>query len=251
MTFVNLSGQLPAGVGASQVGSNGLKAFSASSALAADDLNNTYKDVQLPLTYLLQPGVTTTGSITASGLVVSFPSGFAFFAQNVWTNNATVTTTVTDGTTTYIWGCSDGNLRKTSSSTQPTGYTGSGSCLLCSATASGGTATIDISAQQLSTIGNKVNASATAGAATANADKGTVTSENLTTAAGSSYTLTITNNRINAASLVFVSVANGTNTASEITSQRVTPAAGSVVIIVKNTGSAAWNGTLKISFFVQ
>ncbi len=101
-------------------------------------------------------------------------------------------------------------------------------------------------------IGDSNTASATAGAATCNSQKGTITSEALTTAAGSDYVLTLTNNKISATSLVFVSVDNGTNTTEGLAVNRVTPGSGSVVIRIRNThASSALNGTIKINFFIQ
>lgn len=93
-------------------------------------------------------------------------------------------------------------------------------------------------------------AAATAGAATLNKQSGTITSESITTAAGASYTLTLTNSVVTAASRVFASADNGTNSQGELTVARITPAAGSVVILVKNVhASQALNGTIKINFF--
>jgi hypothetical protein len=92
-------------------------------------------------------------------------------------------------------------------------------------------------------------ATATAGAATLAAGRGKVTSEALTTAAAAAYTLTITNTAIAAADIVMASVANGTNTQGVPVITRVTPAAGSLVIVVTNLhASQALNGTLVISF---
>lgn len=97
-------------------------------------------------------------------------------------------------------------------------------------------------------IDNGVATSA-AGAVTLHKQAGVVTTEALATAAAGVYTLTVTNNRIKATDLVFVSVQNGTNSAGDPTVLRVTPANGSVVITIKNTHAAnALNGTLKISF---
>ena len=94
-------------------------------------------------------------------------------------------------------------------------------------------------------------ATATGGAATLSKQSGTITSEALTTAAESVYTLTLTNTVVTAASRVFVSADNGTNTQGELSVLRVTPASGSVVILVKNShASQALNGTIKINFFV-
>jgi hypothetical protein len=95
-------------------------------------------------------------------------------------------------------------------------------------------------------------ASATAGAATLNQPSGVITTETLTTAQNASYTLTLTNSKIRATDIVFVSLANGTNSQGTPVVVRVTPANGSVVVIVKNMHDAtqALNGTLKLSFVV-
>lgn len=91
---------------------------------------------------------------------------------------------------------------------------------------------------------------AAAGAATLNTAAGKVTSEALTTAQNALYTLTLTNSRIAAADIVLATLANGTNTQGTPVIVRVTPAAGSVVIVVKNMHDAAQalNGTIVISF---
>lgn len=94
-------------------------------------------------------------------------------------------------------------------------------------------------------------AAATAGAATLSKMAGKVTSEALTTAAAASYTLTITNTAIAAADMVFASVAYGTATTGVPVISRVTPGAGSVVIVITNEhASAALNGTIVVSFLV-
>lgn len=94
-------------------------------------------------------------------------------------------------------------------------------------------------------------ATATTGAATLNKDAGVITSESLTTAAGATYTLTLTNSSIAAADQVFASVQLGTATTGMPAVTTVTPGSGSVVIIVQNIhSSAALNGTIKIAFVV-
>jgi hypothetical protein len=95
-------------------------------------------------------------------------------------------------------------------------------------------------------------ASATAGAATLSKRAGVITSEALTTAQNASYTLTLTNTEIAAADIVLCSLTNGTNTQGTPIITKVTPAAGSVVIVVKNMHDAAQalNGTIKIAFMV-
>jgi uncharacterized phosphosugar-binding protein len=95
-------------------------------------------------------------------------------------------------------------------------------------------------------------ASATAGAATLPALQGKITSEALTTAQNAIYTLTLTNTQIAAADIVMVSVSNGTNTQGSPVVTRVSPAAGSVVILVANlhASAQALNGTIVVSFVV-
>jgi hypothetical protein len=99
--------------------------------------------------------------------------------------------------------------------------------------------------------GGTKTAAATAGAATLSRYSGVVTSESITTAAGSNYTLTLTNTLIAAADQVFVSVSFGTNTQGTPYVSTVTPAAGSVVIVIKNDhATLAFNGTIKVQFLV-
>jgi hypothetical protein len=108
--------------------------------------------------------------------------------------------------------------------------------------ASGGFTTVKIDS------GTKA-ATATSGAATLNKNSGSITTESLTTAAAADYTLTITNSAILATDMVMASVQQGTSTTGEPTITTVTPAAGSLVIKVRNTAaSAALNGTLIVSF---
>lgn len=94
-------------------------------------------------------------------------------------------------------------------------------------------------------------ASATAGAATLNKSSGVITTESLSTAAGASYTLTITNSQVAAADQPFASVWLGTATTGTPVVTITKPLAGSLLVTVKNIdASAAFNGTLKIAFGV-
>ena len=97
---------------------------------------------------------------------------------------------------------------------------------------------------------NSGTATAVAGAATLANRFGKITTEALTTAQNANYTLTITNTSVVASDLVMASVANGTNTQGTPIIVRVTPAAGSLVIIVRNAhdSAQAFNGTLVVSF---
>lgn len=94
-------------------------------------------------------------------------------------------------------------------------------------------------------------ATATSGAATLHKNSGVITTESLTTAAGSEYALTLTNNTIAAGDIVLASVQNGDNTIAPIFVSTVTPASGSVVIkVVNGHASSQLNGKLKIAFAV-
>lgn len=109
-------------------------------------------------------------------------------------------------------------------------------------------------------------ATASAGAATLNNKCGVITSEILTTAAGSSYTLTLTNTVAAATDLVVWSVENGTNTQGDLQVGRALPGAGSITFTAKNADfanqtngqslahsgapSAFGSGTIKIRYFI-
>jgi hypothetical protein len=103
--------------------------------------------------------------------------------------------------------------------------------------------------ERLSVGNGTKTAAASAGAATLNKSAGVITSEALTTAAGATYTLTLTDSNIAAADQVFASVAMGTATAGLPMVATVKPAAGSVVIVIRNShASAALDGTIKVAF---
>lgn len=94
-------------------------------------------------------------------------------------------------------------------------------------------------------------ANASAGAATITGTAGKVTSEDLTTAAQSEYTLTITNTSVAAADRVFASVANGTNSQGTPLITTIVPSANTITLKVKNDhASQAFNGKIVVSFFV-
>lgn len=100
-------------------------------------------------------------------------------------------------------------------------------------------------------LGLSKTASATSGAATLNTPSGTVTSESITTAASGVYTLTLTNSCVAASDIVLVTVGKGTTTTGVASVATVTPAAGSVVIVISNDStSAAFNGTIIVSFVI-
>lgn len=97
------------------------------------------------------------------------------------------------------------------------------------------------------------NTATDGGAGTATLDRvmGRVVSAALTTAAGATYTMTLTNSAVAATSNVQAAVIPGTNTTPGLVVQSVTPASGSVVFVIYNAGTAALNGTIVIVFQVQ
>lgn len=80
---------------------------------------------------------------------------------------------------------------------------------------------------------------------------GLITTEALTTGEGASQAITLTNSKIAAGDLVFVTVGLGTATTGTPTVGDVTPGSGTCTIVILN-GDAAddFNGTLKIGFMV-
>ncbi len=95
------------------------------------------------------------------------------------------------------------------------------------------------------------SATSTAHAATINKQAGQITTESLTTAAGTDYTFTLTNSLIAATSTVLASVGLGTATTGTPAVAYITPAAGSATIVIQNiASSAALNGTITINFIV-
>jgi len=95
-------------------------------------------------------------------------------------------------------------------------------------------------------------ATSTANAATVNTQIGVITTEALTTAAGATYTMTLTNSLIQSGSIVNVNVGKGTATAGMPVVAWVTPATGTCVIILQNIHATdALNGTIKIAFSVN
>lgn len=100
--------------------------------------------------------------------------------------------------------------------------------------------------------GDFVDGTASSGAVTVTGKIGKITSESLTTAKDAAYTLTMTNTDIAAGDVVLASVALGDATTGVPVMGTVKPADGSATFIVhnKDTGSAAFNGTIVISYLV-
>jgi len=96
----------------------------------------------------------------------------------------------------------------------------------------------------------KGTATTTGGAATINQQSGVLTTPALTTAAGSSYVITLTNSFLTTSSVFLTSLQGGTSTANNITITS-TPGAGTGTVTITNENSVtALNGTLIIGFAV-
>lgn len=101
--------------------------------------------------------------------------------------------------------------------------------------------------RQLGLMGGTVTGSD--GASTLHRAAGVITTESLTTGEGAAYTHTLTNNHIAASDIVLVSVTTAGTGTPAVT--KVTPAAGSVVIVIQNIHAATdFSAALKISFVV-
>jgi len=76
---------------------------------------------------------------------------------------------------------------------------------------------------------------------------GVITTESATTAAGATFTETVTDTVVAATDLCFASVSTGGTGTPAVT--KVTPGSGSLVVVVQNIhASAAFNNTLAISY---
>lgn len=100
--------------------------------------------------------------------------------------------------------------------------------------------------------GDVGTATSTAAAATINHSEGIVTTEALTTASGSDYTFTLTNNCILASSVVLVQAYLADATKHGLPVVRcITNTLGQSVILVRNQdGTNAFNSVLTIAFVV-
>jgi hypothetical protein len=90
----------------------------------------------------------------------------------------------------------------------------------------------------------------TAATATLNNKCGVITTEALTIPTNSNYALTLTNSEIAATDMVFVAAQNGSNTTGIPVLSTTNPSAGSVVVNVRQSNGTAFNGTLKLMYWV-
>lgn len=96
---------------------------------------------------------------------------------------------------------------------------------------------------------NNIACTSSAGAVTQSTPRARITTESLTTAAGATYVLTVTNTLVVATDTVKVEIVGGTNSAGTPIKLSVIPATGSFAIRVYNAhAAAAFNGTLIMTF---
>lgn len=93
---------------------------------------------------------------------------------------------------------------------------------------------------------------ATGNAPTLNADEGVVTSAALTTAAGATATITVTNSQVKVGSIIKATISGGTSTTGTPLLLSAVPTANTLTINIYNAhATAAFNGTLAVSFSVS
>lgn len=149
MGFQTWSGSNPAGsTTAPAVQANGYIGLTAGQTVKAAYVNADDGDGQSPSAFALLSGILGTCTCTVSSLNVTIPSGTQYYARTVWLAGSAVVQAVGDNATTYIWGCSDGIIRTTSSTTPPTLFDGRSACLIVKATAVSGVVTLDLTVQQ-------------------------------------------------------------------------------------------------------
>lgn len=101
-------------------------------------------------------------------------------------------------------------------------------------------------------IGDVGTATSTAAAATINHTEGLITTEALTTASGSDYTFTLTNNAVYANSIVLWApyLADATKHGLPVVRSVANTAGQSVVVVRNQDGTNAFNSVLTLAFVV-
>jgi hypothetical protein len=97
---------------------------------------------------------------------------------------------------------------------------------------------------------DKATATTTGGAATINKEAGVLTTESLTTVAGSAYAITLTNSKIATTSVILTSYMGGTNPTVNLNISAVAGSGSATISVHNNDPSAAFNGTVIIGFAI-
>lgn len=148
MGFQTYGGSNPAGSGSAPVLHNGLQGVSDGEPFIAATQNADEQDLQAPCAYANLAGFLTGGNCTAAALNVTIPAGTSYFAKSVWITSGAIVVGVPDSATTYLWGCSDGIIRPTTTLVLPTGFDAQSACLLVKAVAVSGVITLDNTVRQ-------------------------------------------------------------------------------------------------------
>lgn len=97
---------------------------------------------------------------------------------------------------------------------------------------------------------DKVSGTASSNALTIHGQQGVVTTEALTTAAGSAQAITITNNKVSVGDIVVVTRNGGTSTTGTLEINAVCTANTLTITLTNRHASAAFNGTFILGFLV-
>lgn len=144
-----LNGTTPAGTaGPTEGNAFGLQGAVTGAPLTAAQLNDNWQDLQEYPRLGMLSGVVSGGIVTTSGLNVTIPSGTIWYARQAWKVTTNVIIGLTASATTYLWGCSDGVIRPTATSTPPAGFDSTSACILCVGIAGSSTITLVSGAQQ-------------------------------------------------------------------------------------------------------
>lgn len=158
--------ETPPGTEAAEVGVSGTIEFAEGDVPTAVAINANLQGTQEKPMRSMLAGVMDGGACSAAGLTITIPKSTVWFARQIWQLSAADTTVaVPDDATTYIWACSDGQLRTTASSTPPALFDERTACILCKCTATGGVATIDTGAQELARRADPVDRTVAEGGA--------------------------------------------------------------------------------------
>lgn len=142
------------GSGLFDYGDAGILEVAADEVLFASDLHAIHESLQAAPAYSHLAGVMEGGVCGAVGLNVIIPAGTRYFAWQEWYTADSYSQAVPDDDVTYIWGCSDGQVRTTDSTTPPASFDARTAALITKATAAAGVVTIDNTVQQKARFAN-------------------------------------------------------------------------------------------------
>jgi hypothetical protein len=112
-------------------------------------------------------------------------------------------------------------------------------------------ASVAVSLFQIAALAGSIalnTATEAANAATLSTLSGRIVTAGTAVAANATFIITVTNTLVTTASVIQTQLSPGTNTVPGMIVQSVVPAAGSFVVTLRNTGTAASNGTMILAF---